>query len=107
MARFFQQFFYHRGGRADQPRAQSPWGTVLQGGARTLLTCGLCLIAVGVLVLAFPLVLAFFVAAACFLAAVICLSFAWRIYRSARVARHSTGRIHVDVIEHNGEDRHH
>jgi len=103
MARFFQYWRNYRGGGRRQAGASTPWGSLLYGSVKTLIACSAGFVGLGVLVLLFHRVLAFLAAGVCFLLAVVCLKFAWRVYRGARVTTHRAGRIHVDVVEHSGD----
>ena len=79
----------------------SPFKYFANSGIKTLLSIALFLIALGSLVLIFPLILAFFVAGLLFFAALLCLSFAWKLFRISRHQNSQTHHIHVDVIDHN------
>lgn len=89
---------YYRSG----PAGGRPFLQQVSGHAVKALASGaLAAAGLGVLVLLFPLVLAFFVAGILFLAALICLSFAWRIYRS-RDRQDSSYDVDVIVDEGDG-----
>jgi len=79
----------------------SPFAFFAHSGLKTLLSIAFCLIGLGILILIFPLVLAFFVAGLFFFAALLCLRFAWRLYRISGHQNTNTHHIHVDVIDQN------
>jgi len=99
---FFRQFFY-RGGVPEQQTGAggfvSPFSGITRTGLRTLLTMAAFLIALGILVLVFPVVLAVFVAVLFFGVALICLRFAWRIYRASRLQRPYSHDVQVTIHE--------
>jgi ABC-type bacteriocin/lantibiotic exporter with double-glycine peptidase domain len=74
--------------------------TLTQNGIKSLTSLAITLIALGILMLLFPLVLAIVIASLFFLIALFCMNFAWKIYRASRniQQQQSHQHTHVDVI---------
>ena len=98
MRHFFRQiFFYQPPGSSENEPYISPFTAISRHGIKVLLWTALILIALGVLILIYPLILAVFVAALFFLLALGCLSFAWRLWRAGRLRPPSNPDIHVEI----------
>lgn len=94
-------FFSHLFSTSRQPGSPhnifdcSPLAAASRHGVKLLVSSALLLIGLGVLILLFPLVLAVFVAALFFLIALLCLNFAWRVYRGSKKNQPSSERFYV------------
>ncbi|MBN2210537.1 MAG: hypothetical protein JW709_04000 [Sedimentisphaerales bacterium] len=100
---FFNRFYVHpreNGG----PQIFSPFGLALRHAAGTLVMLALACIALGIGVLLFPLILAIFVAVLFFFVALVCLGWAWRIYRTQSAHREPTIHVKVSDIEAENDD---
>ena len=86
----------------SQPYNASPFSVFTRNGIKTLVWLALMLITFGVLILIFPLVLAVVVAALFFMIALVCLSFAWKLYRASKRISRVEPQVHVEI--HRPED---
>ena len=97
MRHFFRQIFFSQppgGGNNIHP---SSFASISRNGIKILAWIALILIALGILILIYPLILAIFVAALFFLLALGCLSFAWRLWRAGRARPPAHHDIHVEI----------
>ena len=99
MFRYFRQTYSGPHVRPDGPQHYnaSPFSVFTRNGIKTLVSLALTLIILGVLTLIFPMVLAVVVAALFFMIALVCLSFAWKLYRASRRVSRGEPQVHVEI----------
>ena len=96
---FFSRFFNNSsfvGGRHSS--FGTPFDFLARSGVRTLVFFALVLIALGVLMLLFPLFPAICVASLLFFIALLCLKFAWRIHRVQRQPDPNRSDVHIEIL---------
>ncbi len=90
-------FSPHTRPEGPQFNTASPFSVFTRNGIKTLVSLALTLIALGVLTLIFPMVLAVVVAALFFMIAVVCLSFAWKLFRASRGISRAGSQVHIEI----------
>ncbi|MCP4711348.1 MAG: hypothetical protein GY869_22235 [Planctomycetes bacterium] len=99
MFHYFRQRYHSPYTRptGPQPVNASPFSVFTKNGIKTLLSLALTLITFGVLILIYPLVLAVVVAALFFLIALVCVSFAWKLFRASKRISQAGPQVHIEI----------
>ena len=105
MFRDFRQIYTGWQVRSDGSPSNNatPFSVFTRNGIKTLVSLALTLMVLGILTLIFPMVLAVVVAALFFVIALVCLSFAWKLYRVSRGVSRTEPEVRVE-IHRSGED---